>query len=420
MKLTTIEGATNFLVALDVAGTIAKGDLVETANDLNEGELVLLDDTNHVVDDTDAGSKSKVRFCTLRKGKLRYSDWIYKGDMNFYSGKSHEAATNKVSYLGYNGSTGAMDAANNVEYKIKVIDNTDERLFPSKDMYHMGFWKSTAATQENVASGLFGSLVMNTDYGESFIDIALLNSGAGTTLAAGNTIKVSEGSKVVIIEHATAAETPVVGKYLRFGGAATNLPVYKVASVGGTATKKVVTLEYPYAQETKNFANTEVAKVTTTGANFGLKISTVTRTYFKPGVLSNLNFDFVLGITNFTVATITDASVAFTGSGTYRQMAEMEWYQEGHVASVHRNNGILDEYSMEYMTKPGSTYEQLNIGFFDAGHHTAIGQNPKSMKHLIVAFENDLTAGDSANTAIKAMDAFAAASNGFAASGIAV
>jgi len=44
--------------------------------------------------------------------------------------------------------------------------------------------------------------------------------------------------------------------------------------------------------------------------------------------------------------------------------------------------------------------------------------NPKSSKHLIVAFEETVLSGKAQDIAILAMDAFAAASNGFAASGI--
>lgn len=419
MKLTTIEGASNMLVALSTSTVYTAGTLIETAADLTaEGDLVLLNESNKVVTSATSAASTKVRFCAKRKGTLRYSDWVTKGNMNFYSGKGYVAPTYKLSYIGYNGTSGTMDAANATEYKIRVIDNTDERLFPTKEMYQLGFWKSTAATQENVATGLFNSLVGNTKYGESFVDIALLNSGSGSAIASGNVVKVSKGSNTIIVTHASAALNPTVGKYLRFGGTATTLPVYKVKSVSGTATNRIVVLESPYLGATANLANTAVASIATTGANYGLKLLAVQRSSFKPGVVSNLIFDFELGITGFTTATVTNSAYSTAGSGTYRQMAELEWYQEGHAGTVHRDAGMLDYFTVELMTASGATYEQLNMGFYDNDHFTAIGQDPKSMKMLTIACATPTTSAKAADIAIKAMDAFAASSNGFAASGI--
>lgn len=420
MNLTTIEGATNFLCALVInTPTTDAGYVVETTADLAEGELALVDDRNVVLDAVHAPAATAVKFVTKRKGVLRYSDLITKGNINFYSGKSYVAPSTQVSYIGYNGTSGSMDAATGTDYKVKVIDISGERLFPTKDMVQLGFYTSTAATQENVATGVYNSLVDNSVYGEPFTLISLIGDGTGTAIAAGNTVKVSEGSKTIIVEHASAAINPSVGSYLRFGGTAKNLPIYKVASVGGTSTSRIITLESKYTGAT---ANLTPASVSTVGSisNYGIKLETVSRSYFKPGVSSNLTFAFELGLTGFTTATVTNAIAATSGSGTYKQMAELEWYHEGHFGNTHRDEGILDEYTMQYMTSPSQTsgYEQLNIGFYDAGHHTAIGQNPKSMKHLIVAFANDLSIGDTANTAILAMDAFANTSNGFAASGI--
>lgn len=419
MNLTTIEGATNFLCALDIAGTIAAGTVIETTADLSEGELALVNEKNVVLDATSGATATAVKFATKRKGVLRYSDLITKGNINFYSGKSYVAATTQVSYVGYNGTTGDMDSATATDYSIKVIDISGERLFPNKDMLQFGYYTSTAATQENVAVGLYANLLANNNYGEPFVDISLINNGADTVYATGHTVKVSKGSKTIIISHASSVVAPTAGTYYRFGGAGDTYPVYKLVSF--TTSGNVITgiLAHAYQGTTANLLTASSLVYTlATATKWGIKVAAVSRSYFKPGVSANLIFAFDLGITGFSTATVTNSTASTAGSGTYKQMAELEWYHEGHVGSVHRDSGILDEYSMSYMVTSTGTYEQLNIGFFDAGHHTAIGQAPKSMKHLIVAFANDLTTGDTADTAILAMDAFAAASNGFAASGI--
>jgi len=372
MNLTTIEGATNFLVALSTSTVYTAGTVIETAADLTaEGDIALLGDKNEVLTAATSAAARRVRFVVKRKGTLRYSDWIYKGNMNFYSGSLSAAATTKNSYLGYNGSSGDMDATSGEDYSIKIIDNTPERLFQTKDMYRFGSYTATASTQENVATGLFESLISDNSYGEPFVVIEMVNNGTGTAANAANTVKVSEGSTTVVVNASSSILNPSVGTYLRFGGTATTYPVYKVASVTGSSTAKVITLEQPYQGTTANLAGTAVATVASP-AKYGIKMRTVSRSYFKPGILSNLIFDFELGIKGFTTATITDSQSAFSGNGTYKQMAELEWYHEGHVGEVHRNAGILDNFSIEYMTASGKTYRQMNIGFFDNEHLTAI------------------------------------------------
>lgn len=423
MKLTTIEGSSNFLVALDVSTTPVKGDLISSAADLTEGQIVLLDDKNEVLDASTAGLATRgVRFCVKRKGLLRYSDVIPFGNMNFYSGADYAAATTQVTYFGYNGTAGSMDAATDTEYTIRLSDISDERLFPTKDMVNLAFYKSAAATQYDVATGMYKSLASNMNRGEDYVKVEMINSGTIATALVGTTLSVSHGGKTAVVTHATTAGTGIVaGMFLKIG-TTTSSPIYEIESVTGAATAEcVIVLVEPYAGVTANIAvagaKTGTAAATKAG-NFGFKFSSVSRSYFKPGVLSNLNFAFNLGYTGFTTATVTKSVVAYAGAGTYKQMAELEWYQEGHAGSVHRDEGVLDYFSMEYQIVSTGTYDQINIGFYDNDHHTAIGQNPASMKQLTIAFATPLTAGDSANVTVLAMDAFALASNSFAKAGI--
>ena len=383
MNLTTIDGHSEAIVA-KVAGTVAKDALISFATDLADGEVVTVNKSNVVVDATNIAAAGLVRLVTNRNGKLRYSEFFQASTINNKTVSAYVAPTYKSSTIGYNGTTGNMDTTADRELTIKLYDESKERLFETKDMYSIGHTViPESATEAEVTSDLFDSLVGNSQRGEAFVNTSMILSG---TVTAGQNAVVSNGGKTVTF--ATAVVGILVGSYLSFNGA-----FYKVVALANT--NKTATLKTAYQGASGTILATNVKAMTPTvalTAQGGIKITVVQREHFRTGVTSYIVFNYALGITGFEVATITELAQSSQGSGTAKQIAELEWYAEGNQGSTQRMEGALGV-GPEFVPSVvmTNTYKQTIMAIETKAHKTIFGGAPTFDNQITLAVPTGVT-----------------------------
>jgi hypothetical protein len=386
MNLTTISGHTEALVA-KVVGTAIKGDLIEFASDLTEGEVAIVGLDNVVIDASNIVGIANFKLVTNRNGVLRYSTDIKEALIASNTTKVYAAPTYKSMTIGYNGTSGSMDVTEDRELFVKIFDVSKERHSPTKDEVSLAsIVIPDSATQELTASNLFEAVAINSKRGEAFVHVSMLLSGAVT---AGTAAKVSNGGKTVTF--ATAVTGIAVGGYLSFYG-----EFYKVAALANS--NKTVTLKSAYQGKSELVALANVKAMTAlvaSTANAGIKITVVTREYFRTGFTSAIVFDFELGIKGFQVAGLSELAKSYQGSGTARQIAELEWFAEGNQGTSERLESALGV-DPEFIpsVSMASTYDQTIVTFGTQSKHTIFGGAP--------TFDNQLTLASVAGIACKA------------------
>lgn len=266
-----------------------------------------------------------------------------------YTGVAGAAATEQVSYIGYDGvnSNQIQVLADNF-YTVKLEHTPNAFAYGKRPAnYKYGtFQTPTGITQSSpnaalIANGLVASLIQNfrpnrtTDWR---IFAAVTISGTRTAGGASGTFTFTKYSKVVT---ATAANNFVAGDYIQAAPGATStdgtVATYKVASKSGNN----IVLENAFNGETVSaVAATGLLRVTATiatTANFGIKITGVKQKYDvnRWRQYDKVRFNvFLEGFPNTATPTLVTATAAFDGIAVYEQVANDEyisWGDEGQV-----------------------------------------------------------------------------------------
>ena len=405
-----------------VSGTTSAGSPILAASDtyLLDGEATVVNGHNIVLDAntvlTNALAKTQgIRVVQRSDDKLVFSDFILKGDITSYEGQTDATATQQVSYVGYNGvgASTQIDTLNSNSYELRVkLTEGDTTGFGSQPVIASVFKSDTNATQAEIAAGLHlslaGSLFKSS---EAPVRVERVVKAASITDSE-NIFTVIKGSKYVTVT--TQAEwtgniAMAAGDVIRIGtsasGAVATDPAYAVTSVSSL----VLTLDVPFQGASGAIPATDVALVTTP-TNWGIKLTGLARgfTLGKQGHINNI-VRFLMGLTNFGTTDTTYTTAASEGTGTYQQIAELEWFLQG-------NEGNEDR--MDFMhtvaradATSGETYDTLSIGYYgDAQAGLAMIQ--RSPKQLMIALGTGDSAGESADLLVDTLDSFAGISSG--------
>lgn len=263
--------------------------------------------------------------------KILVTEVIDKAKIKSIKKKAYSAAAQQVDYIGYNGTSGSIEVNANELYYIELY--LEEYITSSHDgryIKHGQFNSNSSSTQANIADGLVVSLVNNfSREPKQLIKFERVNSAAtgSVTTAATGTLSPILGSKYVACSGGTPSTDFVsssAGSYVRFGTALTS-PVYKVVGVDDTG-NGTITLDIPFqgASATFTAGNAEFILAASVG-NSGLKLTGVA----QPWSLEK-KFDKVVRWTTnlsedaFGATVVTKSVGASEGTGTYKQVAELE------------------------------------------------------------------------------------------------
>lgn len=351
-----------------------------TSTFLADGEILVLDQTGAVM--TAGMTYADTKFIQLvqRSGAttnpLLWSARINGGRVEQFKGKSYEAPQEQITFIGYNGSSGSIDATGTDTFKLRIAFKHNKDIYSQHTQQrYFEYVPVTGATGQDIAASFAVQLGSDTDLTE--VKTERICNDAGT--AEGDTATVTNGSTTVTLT-GTAAGV-VAGAYVRFGTAVTD-PVYKVASETNTGTN--IVLDQPYQGTSASGVTIEtITEALADAASFGLKFTGKALT-FTVGKFKYTKVSFDLAIANFGATTITKTQSSKVGSGTYEQVAEYEWFAQGFNKAADRVGDSAPTIRADATS--GSTYDIISLVYSDASEaYNTISGAKASYQELHIA-----------------------------------
>jgi len=349
----------------------------------------------------------------LSSGKMQWSDIIDGKSIESIDARGNIATTLQTDYVGYNGTSGSIDAISNNSYTLRLYMLPLDLAGFAQQKIKRGVYKTdTTATQSEIAAGVCNDLIKNLSkepekikFGTDNIKVERINSGALANALGTATTSLVKGSKYIVFsEDMTALVT--AGTILRFGtsGAGT-APCYVVVNTdGGAAAARVYELDIPWqgATTTQSAATTE----SVTEGNWGIKLTGVKFSFDAP------KFGFLLPrwkttLQDFGTTLVTESAISAEGIGNYEQVAYMEQQFQGSEGNWYRAQVPYPTYRAE--ASSSNHYGLITITFKD-NMTTTLGQSASSAKQLYIACTHPATGTQftDANTGLATtLDAYA-------------
>lgn len=333
------------------------------------------------------------QFMIHQGGSNRTTGVIKVADIVSINAKAYAAAAEQVDFIGYNGTSGAIVAANSNDYFIRLNMPFGSRgqEFPQQN-WIMAYYKSDAsATQNEIADEL--AFLLNADARKRYerdIRAEVICDHAGAAITGAPTSYTFVKDSKTVSYAGTDASNVAVGDYLRVGGTTTASPIYKVAAIN-TSTN-VVTLDKPYAGDNATIlvANIEVITAAqAAAANCGIKLSGIAR---KFDLIRNIRYRKVRWITSLSgfgttpidTGGLVNSVVPKLGSGTYEQVAEEDLF--GDIVFGNKYRGDV-KFPRNLYAEAGGTYGCVTITWEEKGS-PVIGAQPVTRKVARVFFNN--------------------------------
>ena len=311
---------------------------------LNDGEIGLFTPGGTRLTESNAATEDRFIIVQARDGNVErpniVSSVINKNDIVSAQRLVYAADTQQTTNIGYNGTSGSIVAANSTLYHVRV--NMRQTLTSNHGGMYVkhGFYQSDAsATQEEIAQGIALSLI--NDFSKEPEDLVLVErlcDEAGLALGTGvDDVVFVKGSKYISatdIDDATTNAALAVGDYIRIGTGTTD-EVYKIVSID--ATNDIAELDMPYQGATATIADTgleRIAAAAAAAAEWGVRL-TGQQSRFVVGKLHNNLVRWTTTLENFGTTAFTE-TVATDGTGTERQIKELEWFVQGNEGDYFR------------------------------------------------------------------------------------
>lgn len=403
--LTTTHGL-HFLIAKEIARTASASIDPNSANYIADGEIVITDGAGTVLDTTTVATKDEVRIAQRSGNNIIWSPAIRAKEISQYKGAAFSAAVEQITYVGFNGTAGAIDTISENDYLVRVIRQDTQATYLNKEQLKFGSMRSDAsATQEEIATGVTSSLIANfaqEPEREIKFERVINNAGAAVAQTATPTYK----STLVVM---SAANAFVAGDHVRFGTAVTD-PTYKVASKSGND----LVLDIPFQGTSGTGLTVEIIVAATAAtADFGVKMSGLPRK-FERGVFKYSKVRFEVTLAEFGTTGITFDTAAVDGTGTTEEVQEREWFASEGIHGKIERIGTPPPVSKQDADSAKS-YSLLYIKNNDASVSSIQG-SPKSQIEVQLALDKGIAgAGFGGQVAtgttaiINVLDAWAAA-----------
>lgn len=324
------------------------------------------------------------------KGAIIQSPVIEYSGVSSKSAIDYAAPVQESKAIGFNGTSGSIDEANNSNYVARIFWQDDSKDFGyGVPVKFASYYSSASATQAEIAAGLVNNFNKNFKRETpTILKAEVLINDAGADVVSGDLTFVN-GSKYV--SAATDATVYAVGDYLRVGTTVAS-PCYLITAIDGT--NDIITLDTPYQGDSGVVADagaTVVVAASAASADAGVKITALPLTdSFDPGVIRYgvTHFTFELG-SEFGATDTTALTNGFAGSGSYWEVAQNEWFLKGNRGEAWRVGNYPKDLTLEATS--GKTYDQISVNYATYGAKT-IDRSVGSFGTLMIATE-DASAG---------------------------
>ena len=288
-----------------------------------------------------------------------------------YTGTAHVDASEQVSYIGNNGTTGTITGSlgpvTSNFFIIKLEHTPNSFIYGKRPAsYKYGTYQSTGSDTDNtVAENLVKSLIQNfranrtTDW--RVRSEVVCNAAAGSAVGF-TSVTLTKYSKAVTV----VGTVPAVNDVLRIADAGVTTvdattAVYKVTAVNG----QVITLNYAYQGPSGSTLAADCADITAlyAAASAGIKITGIKQKYDVNRWRQYDKVRFNTLLEGFGSDTPVDTTAALDGTGVYEQVANDEYISWGDEGQV-----FVDQVPPLFREQDAvstASYTPLNIGWLD-------------------------------------------------------
>lgn len=352
------------------------------------GEIVVTDVDGTVLDSTTVLTRQKVVIVQSQGPNLPQikSPEIEKAGVKTYRSKLYVAPVLQVDYIGYNPVTGAgdIDVINSNGYEVAFKD-INSAAFGSTGIERFGFFVSdSSATRSEILDGLAISIYQNQarTVRQNLIIERVSAATSTNNSAATGTVTATNGSTTLTASVAGGAEL-AVGDYIRFGtSAAVTAAVYRITAISGTS----ITIDIPYQGSTQTFGATATSKLplaTLNASAVGLRATAKAEVFVNPQLTEPYSNQFITRVQNAGATPVVNQVAPNPGSGTYSEVASLEYFLIG-------NEGFISRNSVPYIApranaEAGGTYNFLALEWSTRKTGQIFDQEAAS-KQLLIAF----------------------------------
>lgn len=372
-----------------------------------------------------AGDSFKIVYMNV-DGKIIESPVYQYNHLKQKNAVNYVAGTEQKTYVGYNGTTGSIVVTNSDVYHIHITRKDWSATWGEHASIKLAaaYESDATATQFEIIEALTANAVRNfavekaksgttvTKVGRicsAAVTVANDFTGDATVVQGANTISIaeSENNNDAGVYGAGGADL-AVGDFIRVGavgaGTALTSQVYKVVALGGAKTSSIIAvLDRPvleasgtYAAATHDLEVIPAATAANAATNWGLSFES-SPVKFVPGLFKyqNVTFDVTLSEA-FGNTLVTEATSAYKGIGTYKEVAEVEWELRGNRGEGYKVASF--PVSLNLNATSGKTYDLIYLHFEDDSTVRFDGKST-SFHSMLIATEDESVA--TAHTTLK-------------------
>ena len=306
---------------------MVEGELFVVGPDM-ETAAVATDDYFYVVQRTATGFK--------------YSNKIQRLNVKKYQGHEYAGATEQVSYVGYDGTSGSIVVNDETEYAMNIVFKHDKDIWSQrqhKKTQHYTTGGATGAPVTATQAEIADNLAIQFSSEQETMTLAAferLSDGAISASVSGD-ITVTNGSPTITATDLTDGGV-VVGDYISLNGI-----VYRIESFTGITE---ATLDQPYQGASAVIADGLcgfIPEATAAAANSGICVRGLVQTFNTLDFYEQVQFElaldggFYIG-GNTSLAEFGNGASASpdSGSGTYEKVFDLENKAQGYEGITNR------------------------------------------------------------------------------------
>ncbi len=367
----SVTGTEQLLIGKSISRTSTVNVLDSTnASFLADGELVVLDENDTPLVAGTTFPQSRFIKIVQRSGatastaQLVQSARIDGANMISFRGLSYAAPQEQILHVGYDGTSGAIDASGTEDFVLRITMKHDKDMWSQQANTRIYRFSPNANTVDSDVADYFAQQAGNDQFLNTEVKVERLNSNAGAaSTAASDTITFTNGSKTVTTSGVTPATDYPVGSYIRFGTAVTS-SVYKVVGVSNAL--QTITLDQAYAGTTGTLAVTAHEFITAalaTAADWGIKITG------KPQTFSVMKFPYLVvkfdvTLAGFGTTAVTRTQESLVGSGVGAQISQIEKFDIGFEGATDRFSYVAPEGRSD--ASLSAVYDMIVLEYFNS------------------------------------------------------
>jgi hypothetical protein len=406
MSLQNVSNHKQLLIAKNLTRSTNLAGVVATPSNLADGEVVVTDIAGRILDTTtilavdqvqivqgQGSTKPLIKSAAIPKAQVTAKTLKYTG------------ATQQVSTVGYNGTTGAIvNPGIGANIILRNTFKTNFFQFSDKLMESIvGLKVGALDTTSSIANTLQKAAILDVRrYVNIPFKVELYSAHAGAAITGAPTSFGVTNASTLVTWAGTDPSNINAGDFIRLGGTTTSTPVYRVASVD--LTNNYLILDAPYQATTATIlvANVEVITKAQADTNpIGIIFTGLPQAKFAPNIFRYETSKFVTTATNFsTTEVINAATVPTEGSGVYEQIAEEEFFFQ--LGEGMHDNALIQvpPVTMRSNVELSGQYSIMDLEFQTQSGTMSFINNPIARKQVRIAGNTNggIAAGKQFNT----------------------